>query len=885
VNTVLAHRASRAQQRLWFVEQQVPGEPVHNISFEVRYADRLDANVLRAAVADLIARHESLRTSFLMRDNELWQVVWTPPDEPPVTLVDLTGADDVERAYRELCDQVGTEVFDLGTAPLLRLVHVRLGEHDDALIIVLHHAVADAISAEILMRELTVAYERRLAGLAPDWPELAVQYAAFTAWQEEQATQPDLDYWREQLADLSTLDLTHGGPRPDRVSQRGRRLVITVDPATAVALDEFAHAERATPFMVMLAAYAATLGRVFGGTDIAVSSTVAGRPLAEVRDVIGMFADRVVLRIDLSGGPTFRELVRAARQVVAQAHDHSSVTFDQIVTAVAPARVVGVTPLAQAAINLRPPSGSPPAGAMPPRIGGSLIDTGTVTHDLSIDLVAEPTPYTGTVRYRPDVVSDAAAERVRDLFTRLLCNGLAEPDRPLWTFPAVTGAEFAVTPAATGGAELVHEMIGEWAARTPDAPAVVSAAGSLDYAGLDAAANRLARTLRERGVGPEVPVLVAVPRSIELVVALLGVLKAGGVYVPVDPAAPAAYLLAVTIHCGASLALATGEVALPASVVLRVDAEPPSVDPGPPDVAVHPDNAAYLLFTSGSKAVLVTHRNAASYVRGLSALDLPVAASHLLAQPPTSDSSMTAVLGALVNGGALHVVDEDTARDPQALADFLVAHPVDFMNFTPSHLSALLAAGDPKALRPNRAAFLGGEAIGSALVGRLLAAGWDVIAHYGPTETTVGVSACRLDGPPMPAPIGRPLPGVRAYVLDRWRQPVPPGCRGELYVGGPQVTRGYRGSASATAAAFLPDPFADVPGARMYRTGDLVRRLPDGSLHYCGRTDRQVKIRGFRIEPGAVEAASCTHPTANCHDESAPASLPQWRGGRGLPAN
>jgi amino acid adenylation domain-containing protein len=868
VNTVLTHRASRAQQRLWFVEQLVPGEPVHNISFESRYADRLDAVVLRAAVADLVARHESLRTSLQVRDNELWQVVWPPPDEPPVTLVDLTGADDVERAYRELCDRVGTAVFDLGTAPLLRMAHVHLGQRSDALVIVLHHAVADAISVEILMRDLTTAYERRLAGRAPDWPEPAVQYADFTAWQDEQATQPsvrhDLDYWREQLADLSTLDLTHGEPRSNEISQRGRRLDVTIDPATATALDEFARAERATPFMGMLAAYAATLGRVFGAEDIAVSSTVTGRPLAEVQQVIGMFVDRVVLRLDLSAGPTFRELVRAARQVVAQAHDHGSVTFDQIVAAVPSERMVGVTPLAQAAINLQPPSGTrPPAGVMPPRTGGSLIDTGTVTHDLSIDLAAEPTPYTGTVRYRPDVVSDAAAERVRELFRRLLRDGLAEPDRPLWTFLVASETEPVEPAAVTDG--LLHELISEWADRTPDAPAVVWAGGSLDFAGLDAAANRLAHTLRERGVGPEVPVLVAVPRSAELLVALLGVLKAGGVYVPVDPAAPAAYLLAVTIQCGASFVLtaAGAEVALPASVVLRVDAVPPAVDPGAPDVAVLPDNAAYLLFTSGCtgqpKGVLVTHRNAVAYVRGLATLGLPAGSSHLLAQAPTFDSSMTAVLGALAGGGALHLVDEDTARDLHALADFLAAHPVDFMKLTPSHLSALLAGGDSRALRPNAAVILSDEPIGSALVTHLLADGWGIIAHYGPTETTVGVSARWLDKGD-PAPIGRPLPGVRAYVLDRWQRPVLPGCRGELYVGGPQVSRGYRGSAAATAGAFVPDPFTDEPGARMYRTGDLVRRLPDGSLVYCGRTDRQVKIRGFRIEPGAVEVALLTHP-------------------------
>lgn len=450
---VLTHQASRAQQQLWFVEQLVPGEPVHNISFERRYAGLLDPAVLRAAVADLVGRHESLRTRFEVRDNTLWQVVLSPPDEPPVEFTDLSGADDPEAAYRDLSVRVGTRVFDLGAAPLLRMVHARLGPDDDALVVVLHHAIADAISAEIFMRELTVAYEERVAGRAPDWPELPVQYADFTAWLEERSTEPavrgDLDYWRGQLADLSTVNLTHGRPRPRQLTQRGRRLHFTIDTGTASALDEFVRAERATAFMGLLAAYAATLGRVFGDRDVAVATTVAGRPLPELRDVIGMFIDQVVLRLDLSGGPTFRELVRAARRVVGEAHDHDSVTFDQIVAALAPDRVAGMTPLAQAAINLQPLAAPrPPAGPMPKATGGSLIDTGTVTHDLWLDLVPDPTPYSGTVRYRPDVVSDAAAERVREVFPRLLRAALAEPDRPMWMFEGLGEELESVPPAA-----------------------------------------------------------------------------------------------------------------------------------------------------------------------------------------------------------------------------------------------------------------------------------------------------------------------------------------------------------------------------------------------------------------------------------------------------
>lgn len=451
---VLTCRASRAQQQLWFVEQLVPGEPVHNISYECRFAGRLDPATLRAAVVDLVARHESLRTRFVARDNALWQVVQAPAEVPPVELTDLSGADDPEAAYRDLCARVGTRVFDLGRAPLLRMVHAPLGPDSDGLVVVVHHAVADATSAKLVIRDLTIAYEARLAGHPPDWPELPVQYADFTAWQEERAGDPaaraDLEYWLGHLVDLSTVDLTYGRPRPARPTQRGRWLDFTIEAGVAATLDEFVRTERATAFMGLLAAYAATLGRVFGSEDVAVTSPVAGRPLPELRDVIGMFVDQVVLRLDLSGGPTFRELVRAARRVVSEAHDHGSVTFDQIVATVSPERVTGMTPLAQAAINLNPPPLPRPAGRMPAATAVSQIDTGTVTHDLLLDLASYPAPYTATVRYRPDVVDDAAAELVCEVFPRLLRAALAEPDRPMWTFDVLPTDELVVAelPAA-----------------------------------------------------------------------------------------------------------------------------------------------------------------------------------------------------------------------------------------------------------------------------------------------------------------------------------------------------------------------------------------------------------------------------------------------------
>jgi non-ribosomal peptide synthetase component F len=697
---------------MWFVEQLVPGEPVHNLSFERRYAGHLDPEIMRAAVADVVVRHESLHTRFVARDSTLWQVIEEPPRVPPVEFTDLSAAADPRAAFGELCERAGTEVFDLGRAPLLRIEHVRLDADTDGLVIVVHHAVADAISTEILVRDLTAAYEHRLTGRVPDWPELPVQYADFTAWQEERADSPaahrDLEHWRTALADLSTLDLTCGRPRPEPLSQRGRMRELTLDDDVVSALEAFVRTERATAFMGLLAAYAATLGRVFGSEDVVVASPVAGRPLPELSDVIGMFVDQVVLRLDLSEGPTFRELVGAARRVVGEAHDHDSVTFDQIVTAVAPERVAGVTPLAQAAINLQPPvPPRPPAGRMPRATDASQIDTGTATHDLLLELVPAraPEPFTGVLRYRADVVDDAAAELVCTVLPRLLRLGLASPDRPLWTFQDLWPEPAPAAPVAVPDTTL-HELL-----------------GTLSHEDPTDSVNRVAHALRARGVGRGDAVLVALPPSPALV---LGVLTAGAVYVPADPAAPTAPLAE---RSGA-------RVTITDLAELRTDAVA-----GPPPVAVGPDDVAFLLFASGSP-VVVSHRNAVAAAQALLAvLDGP---------------SVTETLGALL-------------------------------------------------------------AFDSAVDGSTL---------YGCAETG-------------PVALGaEPLPGVRAYVLDEWGAPVPPGCLGELWVGGPQVASGYLGAPGATAAVFGPDP----AGGRRFRTGERVRLLADGRLEFPRGADEPVAV-------------------------------------------
>lgn len=867
---ILVHRASRAQQRLWFAEQVTPGEPVNNINVALWFAAPLDPRALAAALADVIARHESLRTAFSVRDGVLQQVVLEAPETPPFRTVDLSGPPrEREAAFGQLREREAGACFALEAAPLLRLVHARAGDRD-ALVLVVHHIVADAWSVGRLLVDLARAYGSRSAGREPGWEPLPVQYADFTAWQEERLAGPEaqrhLVYWRERLAGLPTLDLTHGRPRPERPSAAGRRVAVAAAPRLRERLEAFVRAQRATPFMGVVAAYAAALGAVFGSQDVTLSSTVAGRPLPEVADVVGLFVDRVVLRLELGGRPGFRELLARARDAVVAAHDHDHVTFDQVVDAVQPERRLGVTPLAQAAINMLPALPGLEPGNLPAATGDQF-GNGTVPHDLGLELALDGE---WRLEYRPDVVDGAAARRVAALVPRLLEAGLAAPDRPLCLVPAAEDLQLSAAQdggPALGGPPTVWDLVAGWMARTPGATAVAGPSGTLTYAELDAHARALADRLRERGVGPEATVLLALPRSAELVVAMLGVLAAGGAYVPVDPGDPAEHLAEVAADVGARLALALpgAGVALPASVPLLPFGAGTPVEPAPAAPA-RSENAAYVLFTSGStgrpKGVVVEHRNLVAYVRALlHRLQPPAAAVHLMVQAPTFDSCLTAIFGALCSGGAVHLVDEETARDPSLLAGI----PADYLKITPGHLAALLASAGPAAgrLRPRRAVVLGGEPCPRELARGLRDAGWHVLDEYGPTETTVGVLSRWQDGSgaawTATPPIGDPLPGVRVHVLDAEGMPAPPGCAGELHVAGALVSRGYVGQPARTGESFVPDPYGE-PGARMYRTGDLVRLLPDGTFELLGRRDRQVKVRGVRVELGAVEAALLRHP-------------------------
>src|SRR6266536_1045437 len=798
-STVLVHQASYAQRQLWFLEQLDPGRSAYNINAAVPLPPGTDPDLLRRAIAELVARHESLRTVFAERDGEPVQIVLRTADVR-LAVTDLRGLPAAEEAAQaEHWEQHDAgRPLDLQAGPPMRARLLRGGRGDE-LVLVVHHLVADAWSMLVLIDDLHEEYEALATGRAPALAPLPVQYADYTAWQRRTVEGPDgaeaLAYWRERLADLPTPDL-------DRV--------------------------------------------------------------------IGLFVNRLVLRVDAGGNPTFRELLDRVRQVCLGAFAHQLTPFEQLVDGLAPTRDTSRAPLVQVGFNLQPPNDAGGAGLAG---RGGQFRNGTVRHDLNLDVTPGSAGLRCLLEYRADLFDPETAEQMAEHLRRILAAVAADPDTRIGTLPLLDPAERRrliqpVGPAADRPPdECVPDMVAAQAARTPEQVAVAGPDGELTFAGLQQEAAELAARLARLGVRRGDVVGVCIEPSTAFVVALLGTMTAGAAYLPLDPADPPHRTAMLLADAGSRVVLVADEPpALPGSlraVPVHGTARPAGgsdraqsdVD-DPPASAPRPDDLAYVIYTSGStgrpKGVAVEHRQLAAYAQAI-------------VDRVGFDSCPTAIVPPLVNGGLVRLVGRDTARDPAALADLFRRNPVDHLKITPSHLAALRSGADPDAVLPRRALILGGEAVASDWVADLLQhARCAVYNHYGPTETTVGVLCGRLDPAALTgtvtAPLGRPLAGTSVYLLDGHQQPVPPGVHGEIYIGGRTVARGYRGDPEQTAHRFRSDPLAGRPGARMYRTGDRARWLPGGRVEYLGRVDTQVKVRGMRIEPAEVEAALVEHP-------------------------
>ncbi|MDX2592029.1 non-ribosomal peptide synthase/polyketide synthase [Streptomyces sp. WI03-4A] len=853
---------SFAQQRLWFLDRLRPGDARYNSAVALRLTGPLDRAALSGALEHVAGRHEALRTTFQESDGRPVQTVH-PAGPVPLPVRDLTAPGEQPADLDAVLLDEYERPFDLGTGPLLRALLLREAPDAHVLLLTAHHIVTDGWSMGVLLQELCTSYDALARGTRPALEPVATQYPDFAVWQREQLSgarlERELAHWKERLSGAVAPELPLDRPRRGEESGAGAVHTFTVPAATTARLRQLAAAQHTTLFTALVAACQALLARWSGQDDITVGSLTPGRGRTDLEQAVGFFVNTVALRTRVETGGSFRELLTAAADTVNDAFAHGDTPFERLVETVGATREPGRNPLFDVMVLLHP---APPAAPDPHGLATApvAVPRRAATFDLSVEFVPDGDGLTGLLEYRTDLFDAASAERMADQLLRALDGAAAEPDRPLGALPLLSPRQTRQVTRdwnATARAvpeETLPELFARQAARCPHATALVAGDATLDYAALDARADRLARHLVARGAGPERLVALRLPRTADMIVAILAVWKSGAGYLPLDPALPedrVRFLLD-----DARPALVLDEAAL--RDLPDTAAEAPCGPIAPPD----PGTTAYVIYTSGStgrpKGVAVAHRSLANLLASHREGFVAEAGGGPLRVALTAsfsfDTSLEGVL-LMADGHPLHLVDETTRLDAAALVEYVVEHRIDFLDLTPTYLRQLLPAGLLTDSRHHpRVLMLGGEAVGPGLW-RELAGRPDVAAYnfYGPTECTVDALACRIEGDGRPT-VGRPLGNVRAYVLDDRLRPVPPGVGGELYLAGVQLARGYAGRPGLTAARFLPDPFGP-PGARMYRTGDLARWTGDGRLDYLGRADDQVKVRGHRIEPGEVEAA------------------------------
>ncbi|MDX2600462.1 amino acid adenylation domain-containing protein [Streptomyces caniscabiei] len=883
---------SAAQRRLWLVERLAGDGVAYNFPLVFRLRGELDLDALRAALLDVTARHEALRTRFLEEDGEPYQWIVLPGEaEPAFRVVEVTEDDLASRI-----EAAQRRPFDLSTELPVRAEVLRLGAADHVVALVLHHITTDEWSDRPFLADLTTAYRARVEGHAPQWAPLPVQYADYTLWQDSllgQVGADQLAHWTEALRGLpEELSLPQDRSRPNAPTGRGGKVRLELSPATGRALRELSAATNTSMFMLFQAATAALLHRLGAGDDIPLGAPIAGRTDDALDDLVGFFVNTLVLRTDLSGpenGPsdlTFAQLLGRVRESALQAFEHQDLPFDQVVEAVNPPRVAGRNPLFQVMLGYHyRPDGDPDVLGMPTEWFG--MDTGMAKFDLHFTFVDEAGQdrLTLLLEYALDLYDDETARRTAGRLARLLEQVADAPDTPVRDLAVLEEAERESVlvrwndTAHDVPATTLPELFRAQVARTPDALALVHDEQRLTYAELDARVERTARVLAGMGVGPERTVAVALPRSVELVVALLAVHRAGGAYLPLEADQP---------RERRALML---EEARPVCVVEGALPEGPE---GELPTAYDPASPAYVIYTSGStgrpKGVVVPQEGIVNRLLWMQdAYGLGPDDRVLQKTPAGFDVSVWEFFWPLITGAALVVARPDGHRDPAYLARVIREQAVTTTHFVPSMLQVFLE--EPAAARCTglRRVLCSGEALPASVAARfheVLSA--ELHNLYGPTEASVDVTA----GPVLPGAervvIGRPVWNTRTYVLDAALRPVPPGVAGELYLAGVQLARGYLDRPGLTAERFVADPYGG-PGARMYRTGDLARWRPDGTLDFLGRTDHQVKIRGVRVEPGEIETVlarheSVAHAVVVAHEQRLVAYVVPTTGGAVDPA-
>ena len=874
---------SFAQQRLWFLDQYEPEKPFYNIPFGLRLSGSLNIAALDQSVNEIVGRHEMLRTTFSMLEAEPVQII-APPVHSSFPVVDLSDCSMSEREdeAQRIAGEEARRPFDLARGPLFRTTLVRLSEDDHLLLLTMHHIVSDGWSTGVLHRELVVCYEAFSRSQPAPLPKLPIQYADYAVWQRQWLTgellESQLSYWRKQLEGVpKALNLPMDHPRPAVQTHRGARRAIDLAKDLTERLKELSRKEGVTLFMTLVAAFQTLLYRYTGQEDIVVGTPIANRNRIEIEGLIGFFVNTLALRTNLSGNPTFRELLQRVRKTALEAYEYQDLPFEKLVEELNPERSLSHSPLFQVMFVLQN------ASAGPRELSGLVLnpvklENGTTKFDLSVSLIERSDGLKGSWEYSTDLFNEATIVRIGEHFRRLLEGLTRNPDQSVCELPMLTQPEkhqllieLNDTKRDYPRDKCIHELFEEQVKRTPDAVAVVFEDEQLRYRELNQRANQVARYLIRLGAGPETLVGICMERSLEMIVGILGILKAGAAYTPQDPSLPQDRLAFMWQDTRVSVLLSQKRLTetLPpfAGKVVCLDRDWEQISKESDadfESGAIAENLAYVIYTSGStgrpKGVQIPHSNVVNvitYVRkalGFSERDISPLVANIC-----FDISVMELLLPLVVGARLVVVSAQVAVDGERTGRLLSSCGATMIDATPATWRLLLQAGwtDHRKLT----ILCGGEALPSELANQLASHGSSLWNLYGPTETTIysAGSAYRSELSDGTVSIGRPIANTRIYIVDDYLQPVPVGVPGQLYIGGDGLSRGYLNRADLTAASFIPDPFSGELGARLYRTGDLARYLPDGSVEYLGRVDHQVKLRGFRIELGEIEAVLSEH--------------------------
>jgi amino acid adenylation domain-containing protein len=878
------------QQRLWFLDQMSPGNNSYNIAAPVRLRGSLNTRALELALTEIVRRHEILRTNFPTVNGEPRQVIRESTVlEVPLIVLDGTSVDEREDEARRLAQAETGHAFDLARDPLLRVCLLRFDEHDHLLLLTMHHIITDGWSMGVLIREMALLYDAFQRNEASPLPELPFQYADFAHWQREwlqgDVLRTRVDYWKKQLDGApAILELPTDRVRPPLQTTNGATHSTVLPQRLSSSMSELSRNADATLFMTLLAAFQTLLCRYTNQQDIVVGTPIANRTRRETEDLIGFFVNTLVLMTDLSGNPSFRVLLRRIREVALQAYVHQDLPFEKLVEELKPERTLSHMPLFQVLIAFQ--NAPEPKLTLPAlELQDFSLAGQTAKFDLSLYIGESNEGLRLTFEYNTDLFNPSTIEQLARHFETLLAGIVANPDQRINDLPLLDETERHrllvewTDTTCDYPFRCIHEVFAEQAAATPEAVALISGDQQLTFAELDQRANQLAHYLQKRGVGPEVIVAVCMPRSIEMVIALLGILKAGGAFVPVDSTYAAERVTFLLKDSRAPIVLTQQRVsdslAFSVSEPICVDtrwAEIAAESRQPPACSATPDNAAYLIYTSGStgrpKGSISPHHASLNRLAWMWRT-YPFEPGEVCCQKTSLSfgDSIWENFGPLLRGIQLVIIPDDAVKDPRELVARLGAQDVTRIVLVPSLLRMLLEQEVSLAQKLPRLKYwtCSGESLPLELAQsfkkELPAA--VLINLYGSSEIAADVTCYEVTEPDRLAgiPIGRPIDNTKAYILDGSFAPVPLGVCGELYIAGAGLARGYFDHPDLTAERFLANPFSSEPGARMFRTGDLARYRPDGTIEFVGRADYQVKIRGFRVELGEIEAALGQHQT------------------------